>query len=474
MRRVTAALVAVGVLGAAYTTLDVLDVAPGLLTQAPLPTVVVPSPLPSGITATLPAPDPVGMPVRPADAGAPLPSAAGLQAALAAALADPALADASAVVRDGLTGATLLDIKGATPRVPASTTKLLSALAVARAFPGGAVFTTSVRAGATAGRVVLVAGGDTLLAPGAGSPTDVAGRAGLAELADRLVAALRARPGGLAAGAPLVIQVDGSYAAGPPTAPTWPASYRTSGIAGTVAPIGLATQRAAIGHPGPLDPVGDTARAFLDRLAERGVAATFDPAPAAPGGVGEELASVRSAPIAQLLALALQDSDNTLTESLARSGAVRAGRPGDFGAVGAFVRESVAAAGIDVSGVALHDASGLDPTDAVPARVLVDVLGLAVRGGDGSFATALGGLPVAGLTGTLDDRFAAPFGRPGVGWVRAKTGTLTEVNTLAGLVTTADGRLLVFAALQHGGAGTPTARAALDRFAATLATCGCR
>ena len=82
MRRVTAALVAVGVLGAAYAGLDVLDVAPGLLTQAPLPTVVVPAPRPSGITAPTPTPDPARMPVRAADAGAPLPSAAGLQLSL--------------------------------------------------------------------------------------------------------------------------------------------------------------------------------------------------------------------------------------------------------------------------------------------------------------------------------------------------------------------------------------------------------
>jgi D-alanyl-D-alanine carboxypeptidase/D-alanyl-D-alanine-endopeptidase (penicillin-binding protein 4) len=84
------------------------------------------------------------------------------------------------------------------------------------------------------------------------------------------------------------------------------------------------------------------------------------------------------------------------------------------------------------------------------------------------------GLPVAGFTGSLTYRFGdeAADGR---GVVRAKTGTLTGVHGLAGLVTDADGGLVVFVAIADDVAviDTLAARDALDRIAADLAGCGC-
>ena len=57
--------------------------------------------------------------------------------------------------------------------------------------------------------------------------------------------------------------------------------------------------------------------------------------------------------------------------------------------------------------------------------------------------------------------------------VRAKTGTLTGVSSLAGITTDADGRLLVFALMSNG--GLPSAvRPKLDAIAAQLSRCGCR
>ena len=57
--------------------------------------------------------------------------------------------------------------------------------------------------------------------------------------------------------------------------------------------------------------------------------------------------------------------------------------------------------------------------------------------------------------------------------MRAKTGTLTGVSSLAGVVVDADGRLLVFA-LMSNGVNPATARPELDAVAAGLAACGCR
>ncbi|HET8642999.1 MAG TPA: D-alanyl-D-alanine carboxypeptidase, partial [Pseudonocardiaceae bacterium] len=83
------------------------------------------------------------------------------------------------------------------------------------------------------------------------------------------------------------------------------------------------------------------------------------------------------------------------------------------------------------------------------------------------------GLPVAGGSGTLAERYLAGPSVPGRGHVRAKTGTLEGVNSLAGIVVDADGRLLVFALLSNGSTAA-TARPALDAIAAALRTCGCR
>ena len=62
--------------------------------------------------------------------------------------------------------------------------------------------------------------------------------------------------------------------------------------------------------------------------------------------------------------------------------------------------------------------------------------------------------------------------------MRAKTGSLEQTASLAGVVTTADGRQLAFAVMTNGfptnGGGAPAAAAAIDNhFVAPLASCGC-
>lgn len=57
------------------------------------------------------------------------------------------------------------------------------------------------------------------------------------------------------------------------------------------------------------------------------------------------------------------------------------------------------------------------------------------------------------------------------GWLRAKTGSLTKTNSLAGIVTDVGGRVLTFAFISNN-AGNE-GRTAIDALVAKLRTCGC-
>jgi D-alanyl-D-alanine carboxypeptidase/D-alanyl-D-alanine-endopeptidase (penicillin-binding protein 4) len=108
--------------------------------------------------------------------------------------------------------------------------------------------------------------------------------------------------------------------------------------------------------------------------------------------------------------------------------------------------------------------------------MLTRLLTVAADGSLPELSGLFGGLPVAGWSGTLRTRFVTPPpNRAGQGLVRAKTGTLSGVNTIAGVLVTAEGRLLAFAVMADAApADAVAARAALDRIAAKLVGCGCR
>ncbi len=118
-----------------------------------------------------------------------------------------------------------------------------------------------------------------------------------------------------------------------------------------------------------------------------------------------------------------------------------------------------------MAGAAFHDGSGLDRDDRLTADLLTALL---VKAGDPrrpGLRPVLTGLPVAGFTGTLSTRYADGAS----GLVRAKTGTLTGVNALAGTVVDRNGRLLAFAFLASNTADAAAAQSALDKAATALA-----
>ncbi|KOG85109.1 hypothetical protein ADK38_38520, partial [Streptomyces varsoviensis] len=109
----------------------------------------------------------------------------------------------------------------------------------------------------------------------------------------------------------------------------------------------------------------------------------------------------------------------------------------------------------------IADGSGLDRDDKASPALLAQVLVRAADPRRPELRPVLTGLPIAGFSGTLRDRYDRDS--PGRGFVRAKTGTLTGVNTLAGLAVDADGRLMAFAFMTRGAASGDAAQHSLDR-----------
>jgi D-alanyl-D-alanine carboxypeptidase/D-alanyl-D-alanine-endopeptidase (penicillin-binding protein 4) len=475
LRKAAAAVVTAAtvlVLAGGYAGLDATGAVPGPLTTTAPPTA---QPLPTAPAATPPAR--TAQAVLPAlDPDAPAPDPAVLGGDLAPLLADPALgASVSASVVDALTGDDLLSSAVDVARTPASVTKVLTAVAALRALGTTSRAATTVVDGATPDEVVLVAGGDVLLAGGAGDPDAVDGHAGLDDLAARTAAEL------LAAGRNAVaVRLDDASFTGPATSPGWGSGDVGAGFVAPISALAVDEGRLGEGETAPRagDPALAAARTFAAALAAHGVQ-VLDPGTVArvtaiPGAA--TLASVESATTAEQVEFMLTTSDNTLAEVLARRVALASGRPGTFDDASRAVVDEVAALGVDVSGTTLQGGSGLGRDTRLPARVVTDVLVLVADGDHPELGAVAAGLPVAGVSGTLFDRYDTPDSIAAAGVVRAKTGTLTGVSSLAGYVRDADGRLLAFALMSDSvtpGAAV-AARAAQDRFATALTGCGCR
>ena len=402
-------------------------------------------------------------PILPADIGGePVPDPQVLAGVLAPELSDPRLGGrVNGQVVDVATGGVLFEQSAGRAVVPASMAKLATAMAVEIAVEPGRRLTTTVVSGPNPGEVVLVGGGDPTLSSAPGGNV-YPGAATLADLAAQVTAAV---------GVPVTaVVVDSSLFAGPATGPGWGEADAPSRYA---API-TATMVDA-GRFGPLD---DGPRSGVPDLdAGRALAAALGvPDAAVSAGTarpGERLlGEVSSAAVERLVEQMLSLSDNVLAEALARQVALAVGRPATFDGAAAAVRSTLERAGFELSGAVLVDGSGLSTANRLSPGLISEILRTAAGDPQSPGRALLAGLPVAAYDGTLFERFGAS---PAGGVVRAKTGTLNGVSALAGIVETADGRLLVFAfvADQVPLGGRFPAEAALDELASALAACGC-
>jgi D-alanyl-D-alanine carboxypeptidase/D-alanyl-D-alanine-endopeptidase (penicillin-binding protein 4) len=441
-------------------------------------------------TAPPPAPPPAPpLPrrtLRPVTDDGPAPTPTGVAALLEPLVAAGGLGALSGQVLDPATGTVLWQRAPTAALVPGSTAKLLTAAAALLALDHQARLRTTVVAGAAPGTVVLVGGGDpTLSAAAPGTPTSYPGAARLDDLAAQVRQA--------AAGPIRRVIVDVHRYQGDPMAPGWLPEDVAGGYIAPIEPVMLDGGRADPTKdvsPRAAKPATAAAAELARRLGADPDTVTTGSAP--PGAT--VLGQVWSPPVADLVATALRRSDNVLAEALAREVARASGEQPSFTGAAQAVLSVLRQHGFDIGQVRLVDGSGLSTQDAIPARLLTELLAAAAAPDHSppALASAVGvgiagavrdeqrtaalrpllvGLPVAGGEGTLADRYhgSAAAGR---GWVRAKTGTLTGVNSLAGTVLDADGRVLVFALLSNG-PNPASVRPRLDVLAAALRSCGC-
>lgn len=458
----TAAVAATGALVVSAGALAGLDAA------GRLPGGLVADPTPTPSRTAPPDPAPVDAPpvldAEPDGASTPGPAALPV-AALDAVLDDPALGPApGAVVLDAASGEVLLDRDAGEPRTPASVAKLATGAAALVALDPESRLRTRVVAGSTPGEVVLVGAGDPTLTTRRPRPADYPRRASLAGLADAVAARLAAD--GVAE---VTVRVDDSLFDGPPVSPDWRPSYVPGGVVSPVSALsvdaGRVSPRSDVREP---DPALAAGRDLARLLGRRGLTVTGEVSrvPAAPDA--PELAGVDSPTVAELVELMLASSDNDLAEALLRLAALGQGRPGTFADGTDAVLDVLTGLGVPTEGTALLDGSGLARGSTVSPETLGRLLVLAADGSQPRLDGLVSGLPVAGFSGTLSLRFGAGRAGTAAGLVRAKTGTLTGVSTLAGVAPVA-GRPVVFVVMADRVPGsTLAARAALDRFAASL------
>jgi D-alanyl-D-alanine carboxypeptidase/D-alanyl-D-alanine-endopeptidase (penicillin-binding protein 4) len=193
-------------------------------------------------------------------------------------------------------------------------------------------------------------------------------------------------------------------------------------------------------------PAAAAARRLAHALRDDGVRVAGRTGTGAAPAQAPELAGLASPPVRELIRLTNAPSDNYLAETLLKELGARFGGAGTTVAGAAVVRAQLAGLGLHPR---LVDGSGLARADRTTPRQVVRLLEL-------MHVHPLGpvfedSLAVAGRTGTLDRRLR---GSPAQDRCRAKTGTLVDVSTLAGLCQAAGGHVVAFAILMQTRATT--------------------
>lgn len=203
---------------------------------------------------------------------------------------------------------------------------------------------------------------------------------------------------------------------------------------------------------------------FVDRLRDEGVVVEADTvAGRQPGGAYE--VGTRTHTIDQVLMPMMKESDNLCAEALFyQLGASTGAHPATARDARTVVRRLVEKVGLRPSDYRIADGSGLSLYNYVTAELEVMLLRYAYQNTN-IYMHLLPSLPVAGEDGTLRRRMRGTFTS---GNVKAKTGSVTAISSLAGYCTAANGHVLCFAIINQGIRRGSEGRAFQDRVCEAL------
>jgi serine-type D-Ala-D-Ala carboxypeptidase/endopeptidase (penicillin-binding protein 4) len=354
----------------------------------------------------------------------------------------------SGAVLDAASNTTIWRKNGDTAYKPASTNKLVTASNALTLWGPETRFTTRVRSGSAANRVVLQGSGDPSLSS---ANLDALATTTARWMLDRRITSVR-------------VYVDDDVFPTPSLAYGWKESY----VPDSISPIRalVRDQRKSS------DTSAEAARYFRDRLEAHGITTAGYYGRANAATTSTIIASSKGAVLSTIVSRMLLNSDNEIAEALHKM----IGRKLGYGASWSAAR-SAQAYELGVQGLkatALYDGSGLSRADRITGMQLARIVD---RGVDPEYGAKLWPLqsaqamPTAGRTGTLASRFTTTASDCAVGRVWAKTGSLSDVVSLAGFTKGTDGRVKVFAFLVNGKTSSSTLKGYVDMLAATVNGC---
>jgi len=383
---------------------------------------------------------------------------------IASAAALPNLGTLAASVINASTGEVLFDRGGATGAPPANVSQLLTAASAIKILGASTQLSTRVIDGSSPGSIVLVGGGDPTLATTSDSFYE--GAPLIADLASKAMAAYTAKH---PADPITQIVLDTSlWNASDNWDPSWPSSERANGYMSFITPLMVDGDRddptnseSARGE----DPIMRAAQAFADAAHLTGV--SFSTGTAIGSTV---LAEVKSQPVSTLVGQMLLSGDNTLAEMLARVMSKKAQFDGSSASIAQMIPATMKDLGLDTAGLVSVDGSGESPNNLVPPKLIAQLL-VKIKANEADLGTIYSGMPVAGESGNLYDRFSGDNAAAS-GKVVGVTGWITNERSLAGIINAADGTALAFAFYGLGEVISTDTKEALDTLATAAFTCG--
>lgn len=347
-------------------------------------------------------------------------------------LIDARFGTPSITIRDISTGEIVFDYQGERGLVAASTAKVFTAAAALLRLDPDSVLTTNVVADGPTTAVVKAAGDVSL------------NDAAIADLATQIRKNLPEVS---------IVLVDTTAWQAPEFLDSWDRRDIDGGFIAPMQPIMLNGGRLG-GETGNLarshQPARDVAKALADELGVQ----TFGETSAPAAKDAKVIASITSQTLYERLEVMLQDSDNVLAEAIGRE--VNAQDP-------AATTLSVLEPILEGNNVRLFDNSGLSLDNRISAKALDAIIYHAATDTP-QLRPLLQLLPVAGGSGTLESRYGDATSR---GWVRAKTGTLDAVASLAGTIQARSGRVYSFAMICND-TDVMSARAGMDELATVV------